>query len=202
MEEIFKNKDNILVQKIIEGDSNAEKYLVNNYQGKIAWFVKRKIGVSNDYWKDLVIETLMATLESIKSGKFDPDKGKIGSYIYGIARNKINDYCKNKKQYSVKKLSEVDIINPGEQLKWEEEQQAKERLVVLRSLLTKLKPKYQEVIYLKYYKDLSMKRIGDKIKKTEQQVINLHNYALRKIREESKKKKYFSIFLFICLIYL
>lgn len=196
MEAIFKNKDNLLIQKIIEGDSNAEKYLVNTYQGKIAWFIRNKIGFSNDSWKDLVIETLMATIESIKSGKFNPEEGKLGSYIYGIAKNKVSDYNKNKKRYKVKELSETDSINPGEQLEWEEKQQTKERLIILQSLLRKLEPKYKEVIYLRYYKGLSMRRIGGKIKKTEQQVINLHTYALRKIREETKKKKYFSIFFF------
>jgi RNA polymerase sigma factor (sigma-70 family) len=201
MEKLFQKNEKILIEKIIAGDSAAENYLVSRFQGRITWLIRRKIGLQNDCWKDLVNDTILATLQSLKSGKFNPEKGqKLGSYIHGIANNKIRDFIKERYQFQPSNRLDEDSIISGDQSSVDEAHIEKERLQALRELLKKLKSKYQEVLYFRYYEGLSMKQIGDKLKKTEQQIINLHDYALKIIKKECKKNNFFSIFLQLLLI--
>jgi RNA polymerase sigma-70 factor (ECF subfamily) len=202
VEELFKNNDKILVQKIIDDDVDAKNYLINRYQEKITWFIKKKLAKDRENWKDLVNDTILAVFENIKSGRYDSNKGELGSYIYGIAKNRIREFCKEEQRNKSKESIEEDIKDPTDQENWENKLWSEEQIRILRFLLKKLKPKYQKVLHLRYYEGLSMRKIGEEINKSEQQVINLHDYALKKIRKECEKKNVFSIFFTILIIYM
>lgn len=52
----------------------------------------RRMGFREDEAVDVAQETLMAFAESYRAGQYDPARGRLRSYLLGIARNRATDY--------------------------------------------------------------------------------------------------------------
>lgn len=190
-----------LVEEIQHGDSGAKNYLVHRYQAQIIWLIKKKIGYDHPHQGDLVNDTMIAVLESLQAGNFDPGKGKeLGSYIFGITSHKIATYFREKQKLKHTEPIDNEFVNIIEEKNKELLEQENEQLILIRRIIKRLHPKYQQVFHLRYTEEMSMKEIGEKLGKTEQQIINLHDYALKKIRIGCKKMNLYSIFFPFLLI--
>ena len=192
--------DKILAQQIKNGNSEAERSLISRFGSRIARRVRYEIGAQNDDWKDVVNEVLLAVLENLRAGRFDPERGAaLGSYIYGVTNNKIRDYFKFKKREQRKQpLENHPDLGAVENFDLEEQ----ELRAHVRILLKNLKEKYQRVLYLRYFKELSIPEIAEDIQLPPRRVSERLNYALKLLRKEMQRAKYFSIFEELVLIIL
>ena len=77
----------------------------------------------------------------------------------------------------------------------------KETRDIMRDLLKKLKVKYKEVLYLKYYEDLSVAEISARIGLPPRRVSERLNYSVKLLRKECDKANIFSILRGFVLIY-
>ena len=84
----------------------------------------------------------------------------------------------------------------------EYELERKETQDILRNLLKKLKLKYKEVLYLKYYEELSVNEISERIKLPPRRVSERLHYGVKLLRRECKKENIFSILWGFLLIYI
>ena len=112
-------------------------------------------------------------------GKYHPEKGDIPAYLWGVTRNKIRDYwekgSKQRQQISGIETEIADVSPPAHELK--------EIKSEFRTVLKTLEWKYQQILILRYYEDLSTDEIGDQLGLARDQVYNRLHYALKLLRE-------------------
>lgn len=186
--------DRELIQKIRSGDREAEAELIRRFQGRVEKKVRYFLNDSAEEAKDIVHATLIEMLESLRAGKFDPNKGApLGSYVSGIASHMIQQYFRGKKkrQRFSSLAQEEGLSAVLQEIALENEELRRE----LRELLKNLAPKYQEVLYLKFYEAMPVKDIAQKLNLPAERVSERINYALKLAHKEMKKTKKLSIFL-------
>ena len=196
---MISTEDMNLIDQIRKGNQKAEEMLFIRFGSQISRKVYYAIGQSEGDWQDVVSTIQMAMLISLREGQFSPERGQsLGAYVYGITNNKLKDYYKKRKTLkSSIDHTQIDIpFNAGIHYQVERDEMQKR----LRTLLKILKRKYQEVLYLKYYEELSVREISKKIGIPPRRVSERLNYAIKLLRKECENQNYFSIFHGILLI--
>jgi RNA polymerase sigma-70 factor (ECF subfamily) len=190
---LFTFDEKSLTDKIILGDTDAENHLFKHFKERIEFLVRVRLRgkVSSDDQKDIMSEAKQAILLSLRKGGFDPSKGKpLEAYIAGIVSNVVAMYFRNLSRE--KPTADIDsyhlIESPDNPLKEILDSEKKEKL---RSALSKLDNKYQEVLLLRVYDELSIEEISNKIGIEKRRVSERINYALKLILKELKKQNYF-----------
>jgi len=79
-------RDDVLLRRSAKGDEDAFVLLYRRHQGSLYRFALRMCGNS---WvaEEIVQDVFMTVIREPK--KFDPDRGTLGAFLYGIARNRI-----------------------------------------------------------------------------------------------------------------
>lgn len=190
--------DRDLVERIQDGETEAETELLTKYGPLIMRKVSFDLGAGNADWQDVAADAQLALLMSLRQGKFDVNRRtSLGSYIYGITINKIRDYFKKqKKRPLITESLPESIISATEAFDIEK----REIQSQLRALLGKLKLKYKEVLYLRYYQELSITEISKKTNLPPKRISERIHYALKLLRKKCHSKEQFSIFLSVIII--
>ena len=63
---------------------------------------------------------------------------------------------------------------------------------MIKKALKNLKGKYQEVLFLKFFEELSVKEISDRLNLPTRRVSERINYALKLIKKEIERTGYFA----------
>lgn len=190
------NKDAILIDKIAEGDIQAENELFLHLVEKVKFIVRVRLkGKANlEDQNDIVSEIQHAVLMNLRKGAYDPAKGKsLEAYVIGIINNIIGQYFRkliNKKEMEVEDLDGF-AQNQESVLSGLLDE---ERSIKLRKCLQRLKPKYSEVLLLRVYEKKSIEEIAQKLNLERRRVSERINYAFKLFLEESKKDNYFQYF--------
>jgi RNA polymerase sigma-70 factor (ECF subfamily) len=133
-----------LLTRASAGDETAFGELYGRYQRQIFHYAARMCGVAAG--DDVVQETFLAVLR--QSGRFDPAKGTVAGYLYGIARHHV---IKRLNREGVT-LSEPVEIAASEAVASQDtplETMARERMIgVVRQAVQSLPPAYREVVAL------------------------------------------------------
>jgi RNA polymerase sigma-70 factor (ECF subfamily) len=133
-----------LLSRASGGDEAAFGELYSRYQRQIFHYAVRMCGAAAG--DDVVQETFLAVLR--QGGRFDPAKGTVGGYLYGIARHHV-----------IKRLDRqgVTLLEPVEMAAAEAvaaqdtplDIVARERMIgVVRQAVQSLPPVYREVVAL------------------------------------------------------
>lgn len=188
-----------IVRRIRDGDHEAEQELAVQISQKIYVVVCHRIGKDNEDCEDLVQEIFLATFESLRAGKFNPDLGKpLHSYIYGITLNKLRDYFKHQDRKEL--LRDDTAEEPVDNTEMESDVEKEERRQLLRNGISNLKDKYRWVLFLRYYEELSIDEISKKIGISRRRVSERINYAIQLLKKECKNLRVFSIFWTLSII--
>ena len=164
--------------------SNVEKKALNldldeiiaKYRPIVSFRVKRSLGSHTPDWEDVVNEIMINAIEKIKSGEFRGDSS-IGTFIYTITSRRIIDFIR-KKSKSLKYAPEPNPYpSPYKQI------EDKERAELIANKLENLKPKYKEILYLYYYKELSREEVAQKLGIPARRVSERVNYAQKLLRK-------------------
>ena len=116
--------------------------------------------------KDLTIEALGKAFQKLHL--YTPDFA-FSTWLYTVARNHCIDYLRKHKLPTVSlekmmvddfgKRRSFDIVSkdldPSETL------EKKQRVAILRRIIQRLKPKYRELVKLRYFKELSYEEISE-----------------------------------------
>ena len=191
---MISNEDNVLFERIRNGDQAAKKKLVSRTHEQVNSVVRSRLGWQNEDCGDLINKVYLATFKSLQDGKFEPTKGtSLNAYVYGITRNKIRDHYKEKDKDKVVRDNPPLDLDLVEEAKAQQELEREERAKALRKVLEKLDKKYQEVLYLRYYEDLSIGEISEHISLPAPRVSERINYAKKLLRKDLEKMNDFSI---------
>lgn len=190
---LFTFDEKSLTDKIVLGDTDAENRLFLHFKERIEFLVRVRLRnrVSSDDQADIISEARQAILLSLRKGGFDPAKGKpLEAYIAGIVSNVVAMYFRNLSKE--KPTADIDsyhsLESPENPLKEIIDSEKKEKL---KAALSKLDDKYQEVLLLRIYDELSIEEIANKIGIEKRRVSERINYALKLILKELKKQNYF-----------
>lgn len=131
-------------------------------------------------WEDIVNEIMVNTIEKVKGGDFRGDSS-IGTFIYTITSRRIIDFIREKSKELKYAPEPAQFPSPDEQV------ENKERSKLLAEKLEKLKPKYKEVLYLYFYKDLSRAEVAKRLGISPRRVSERVNYAQKLLRKLIEK---------------
>lgn len=150
--------------------------IVAKYRPIISFKVKKSIGAHTPEWEDVVNEVLLNVIEKLEKSEFRGESS-IGTFIYTITSRRIVDYIRRKTKV-LKHAPEPNPFSSPHQSVEEEE-----RTEHMASLLERLKPKYKEVLYLYYYKDLSREEVAARLNISPRRVSERVNYAQKLLRK-------------------
>jgi len=185
---MIEKQDIELINNIRAGNLIAEKELIARFGLRISRKVRFALGASNTDWQDVVHEVQLALLGSLRQGRFNVEKGvPLGSYVYGITMNKLRDYFKTKKKQETLTTDALTEIADDEDFNLENQETRK----ILIRMMTRLKIKYKEVLYLRYYEDLSVSQISQKINLPPRRVSERIHYAVQLLRKECERENFF-----------
>ncbi|MGB9764673.1 MAG: RNA polymerase sigma factor [Candidatus Saccharicenans sp.] len=153
--------------------------LTVRYRPIITFRVRKALGAQNTDCDDLVSEILSQVLEKIKSGEFRGESS-LGTFVYTITSRRIIDYIREKTKVMKYAPEPAPYPDPQETL------ETREMSEKVQSALSRLKPRYREVLYLYYYQELSREEVAQRQNISVRKVSELVNYALKLIRKEMK----------------
>ncbi len=165
-----------LLERIREGDISAEDTLLEYIQAfeRVDVILKQRLRAPFEDQQDLANEIIAAFIIYLRRGMYRANKGTITSYLWGISRNKIRDYLRHKQRFEKEVFFENNFEDSSEK-----EQEFSELRDRFRRGITELDSKYQQVIIMRYYENLSPGEISSELNINRNQVYNRLHYALR-----------------------
>ena len=159
-------RDLKLIEKAIKtGDPSAYNELMHLYRDPIYFMLYEKVG-DQELAKDLTIEALGKAFKNLHM--YTPEYA-FSTWLYTVARNNCIDYLRKNK---ISTISIDKIIEDEEGKKNNFDIKSndpnpesiiikKQRISILRQIVDQLKPKYRELVKLRYFKEMSYEEISD-----------------------------------------
>ncbi|MFQ5629879.1 MAG: RNA polymerase sigma factor [bacterium] len=167
----------------IQQGALAEEKLFTKFHPRVERYVFSRLKEQADDLQDIVQEVLTAALTNFRRRNFSLNTA-LPSYMYGIAKNKVAAYINKRAKRRQTEVPLDDTSNYAfgggafEDILIEGENMRHARIARLRECIDKLKPKYKQIIELKYLKGIKSREIQKVLDlDDEHQVNNLTAYA-------------------------
>ena len=162
-------RDLALINRALDnGDTSAFNELMGLYRDPLYFMLYEKVG-DQELAKDLTIESLGKAFKKLHL--YTPNY-VFSTWLFTVARNHCIDYLRKNKLATVSidkmmldedgKRNTFDLISKD--LNPEEKLEKKQRIAILRQIVDQLKPKYRDLVKLRYFKELSYEEIADVLK--------------------------------------
>ncbi|MCS6822863.1 MAG: sigma-70 family RNA polymerase sigma factor [Cytophagaceae bacterium] len=160
-------KDFLLVERAKQADEKAFAELMARYRKPVYHMILKMVRNVDDA-EDLTIEAFAKAFRNLK--KFNPEF-TFSTWLFRIATNNCIDFIRKKKldtmsisnTYKDESGENVDIdikdFNPDPQ----EEAIKGEKIEIIKAIVTKLPNKYQLLVKLRYFQELSYEEIAEEI---------------------------------------
>ncbi len=181
--------DEQLALRYADGDNRAFDELLARNQSRLftyIMFVVRNNDVANDIFQD----TFVKVITKLKEGKYT-DSGKFSFWITRIAHNIIMDYYrKQRNEHIVDPNEENDLSNlkctSVTEANRESEIIGEQILEDVKHLMNNLPTSQREVVYMRFYQDLSFKEIAEITGVSINTALGRMRYAILNLRKMSK----------------
>lgn len=178
------DEDKLIIEKILGGDVNQFKVLVEKYQNQVFRVIIRIVN-NNEDARELTQDVFVKTFESLNQYKV---QYKFFSWIYRIAINHALMFVKSKKHFSsLEELPNGYTSKNGHTIDLEKRDQ------LLYEQINQLPEIYKTVILLKYYAKLSYEEIsetlGIDLKKVRSRLFD----ARKKLKNKLQEVDYFTL---------
>jgi RNA polymerase sigma-70 factor (ECF subfamily) len=182
--------DEELALLYVEGDNRAFDVLLTRNQQKLysyILFVVRDPEVANDVFQD----TFVKVITKLQEGKYT-NCGKFSFWLTRIAHNVIMDgYRRQKSEHIVEPTEDNDLSNlrSDELLDINRENEYVNMQIMndVRHLMNALPASQREVVYMRFYQDLSFKEIADITGVSINTSLGRMRYALINMRRMAKQ---------------
>lgn len=185
MNKLFSLADDELVGLYIDGDNRAFDVLIDKYKDKLFSYVFH-IVKDAELANDIFQETFIKAITTINSGRYAAN-GKFAAWITRIAHNLIIDYYRQEKSENVQSCdcADYDLLNDRELCDetiedWMVRNQIHSDV---RRLVRALPKSQQDVLLLRYYKDMSFKEIADLTNVSINTALGRMRYAILNLRK-------------------
>ncbi|MFL2573669.1 MAG: RNA polymerase sigma factor [Flavobacteriales bacterium] len=180
--------DQELVKNYINGDNSSFEVLLNRHKNRVFAFIMSKIK-NKDLSEDIFQDTYVKVVNSLQKGKYN-EEGKFLPWVMRIAHNLVIDHFrKQKKMQMIRSNNDFDIFDVIKDSKINaDEKLIKDQIFSdLNSLIDKLPSDQKEVLKLRYYEELSFKKIAEYFDISINTALGRMRYALINLRALSKK---------------
>ena len=175
--------DKELYKEYLKGNQQAFEEIVKKYKDHIIYFIStytKNAQIAEDISQDVFIYIL------INKDQYD-FKYSFKTYLYMIAKCRALNYIKKeKKVVNILEYEELNIEDDN----LEEIVFQNEKNINLRKTIKKLKPDYQQIIYLTTFEGLKYKEVAKVMNKNIGQVKGLLNRGKKKLKELLESEGY------------
>ena len=190
MDNLFALTDEQLVRLYADGDNSAFDVLIERHKDKLYAYIFHTVKDS-ELSNDIFQETFVKAIVTINNGRY-VENGRFAAWITRIAHNLIIDYFRQDKVENLQSCDseEIDIFNRKElcESTIEDEIVLRQIHADVRKLIKALPPTQQEVLCMRYYKNMSFKEIAEITNVSINTALGRMRYAilnLRRIAEEN-----------------
>jgi len=156
-----------LVGQAMEGDQKAYAELMQRYKDSI-YFMLLKMVNNRDDADDLTIEAFGKAFKNLH--QYTPDFA-FSTWLFKIATNNCIDFIRRKRQntFSIDQAlegeggSEMQFEIKSSMLDPEEKLIKKQKALVMRDVVEKLKPRYKRLVELRYFQERSYEEIAKEL---------------------------------------
>lgn len=158
-------RDLALVEKALNGDQMAYGKLMDMYRESIYYMMLKMVRTDDDA-EDLTIEAFGKAFNRLH--QYSPSYA-FSTWLFKIASNNAIDFIR-KKRIKVTSMDTGYTNDEGETVTLdvsdgekdpEEETMHAEKVVLMREIVKKLKPRYRDLIEKRYFQELSYEEIAD-----------------------------------------
>ena len=181
--------DQELVKKYINGDNYSFEVLLNRHKNRVFAFIMSKIK-NKDLSEDIFQDTYVKVVNSLQKGKYN-EEGKFLPWVMRIAHNLVIDHFrKQKKMHMVRSNNDFDIFD----IIKDDSINVDDRLIRdqifndLRVLIDLLPNDQKEVLKMRYFEEMSFKKIAEYFDISINTALGRMRYALINLRALSKKR--------------
>ncbi|GAB5416179.1 MAG: RNA polymerase sigma factor [Crocinitomicaceae bacterium] len=156
-----------LVEKAISGDQSAYAALMDRYRESI-YFMMLKMVKNTDDADDLTIEAFGKAFRRLE--QYSPSYA-FSTWLFKIASNNCIDFIR-KKRIKVTSMDAGIKTGDGEHITIdaksntrdpEETMEHKQKVVMMREVVAKLKPRYRILVEKRYFEELSYEEISEEL---------------------------------------
>ena len=159
-------QDYELVQKALKGDEKAFARLLSRYKDTIYFMLLKMLNNRSDA-EDLTLEAFGKAFKNLH--QYSPTYA-FSTWLFKIASNNCIDFLRKKKgiMISLENDNEQIEINETSRIKSkdlnpEERLIRKQKAILLHKVVRRLKPHYQTLVELRYFKELSYEEIANEL---------------------------------------
>ena len=161
-------KDFLLIEQAKEkGDEKAYAELMQRYKKPVYHMILKMVRNVDDA-EDLTIEAFAKAFRNLK--KFNPEF-TFSTWLFRIATNNCIDFIRKKKldtmsissSYKEEGVESSDMDIKDFNLDPQEEAIKSQKVEIIQNIVTKLPPKYQTLVKLRYFEELSYEEIAEEI---------------------------------------
>ena len=186
----LKITDAELIRQYKGGDERAFAILLDRYQNKV--FAKIYSIVRDEcIAEDLVQETFIKAIKTIKSGRYN-EEGKFIQWVSRVAHNLAIDYFRKAKRYPTNTMDDgysvLDTIEFSEN-SYEEDKIKQETHALVKQMINELPHAQKEVLIMRQYDDMSFQEIADATGVSINTALGRMRYALINLRKMLTKSQ-------------
>ena len=163
MDKLCKLSDEQLVKNYANGDSDAFDTLLARYQQKIYSYILFLVH-DDEVADDLFQETFVKAIVTLRQGRYK-QHGKFFAWLTRIAHNLLIDQFRNEQNEGMLYDEEAEAAWHNSALledSYRESEMVTEQVLKdVRRLMDHLPDLQREVVYMRFYQDLSFKEISD-----------------------------------------
>ena len=181
--------DETLVSLYAEGENQAFNVLLNRYKDKVYSYIYYIVR-NSEMTEDIFQETFMKAIITIRQGRYN-ENGKFSAWLRRIAHNLIIDSFRQEKSENLVSCDEpeVNILNNIGLAEGTIENAIVNRQILsdVRRLMEFLPDEQREVVYMRFYQDLSFKEIAEQTGVSINTSLGRMRYAILNLRRMAEK---------------
>lgn len=190
MENISRLTDEELAISYVRGNNRAFDELLSRNQSKLFSYILFVVR-DEDKANDLFQETFVKVITKLHQGRY-VDSGKFGAWIMRIAHNVIMDWYREQRSRNlIEPTDENDLSNlSGNEILDSnvENRYVNDRIMVdVKNMMNMLPPTQREVVFMRFYQDLSFKEIAETTGVSINTSLGRMRYAILNLRRMSKE---------------
>lgn len=190
MENISRLTDEELAISYVRGNNRAFDELLSRNQSKLFSYILFVVR-DEDKANDLFQETFVKVITKLHQGRY-VDSGKFGAWIMRIAHNVIMDWYREQRSRNlIEPTDENDLSNlSGNEILDSnvENRNVNDQIMVdVKNMMNMLPPTQREVVFMRFYQDLSFKEIAETTGVSINTSLGRMRYAILNLRRMSKE---------------
>lgn len=190
MENISRLTDEELAISYVRGNNRAFDELLSRNQSKLFSYILFVVR-DEDKANDLFQETFVKVITKLHQGRY-VDSGKFGAWIMRIAHNVIMDWYREQRSRNlIEPTDENDLSNiSGNEILDSnvENRYVNDQIMVdVKNMMNMLPPTQREVVFMRFYQDLSFKEIAETTGVSINTSLGRMRYAILNLRRMSKE---------------